>query len=203
MSEMAIRGTCELFAAWYDTLLRSETVATAVLQFLHGRSQRTWRAGHAIQSAICPIRVALCSAARFLTDTTPTLNGSEETVNGLRANIGDKLSEFNAGPLLDELAAAVVADCTIQRGGLPPGDVEHTTPTPAKERTLNITEQSILTFCRRKPHKGEIVANEVGLAYSGHIRRVLSKLVKEGWLRMTDEGYRTVSRANAARRRAT
>jgi hypothetical protein len=41
------------------------------------------------------------------------------------------------------------------------------------------------------------------LAYTGHIRRVLSRLVKEGRLRNGEGGYRIVSRATGARRRAT
>ncbi len=70
-------------------------------------------------------------------------------------------------------------------------------------RSLNRTERRILALCRRKAYKGETIAYHVGLAYTGHIRRVLSQLVKEGRLRVTEGGYRTVSRATGTRRCAT
>jgi hypothetical protein len=93
-----------LFAAWYDTLRRGEEAMAAVLQFLR-RSPRTWRAGHAIRDAISPISAALCTAGRY---------APEIPVNALGADIGDKLSRFDATPLLDELAAAVMEDCAAQ-----------------------------------------------------------------------------------------
>ena len=48
----------------------------------------------------------------------PTRHGREATADSLRVSIADKLSEFLEGavPLLDELAAAVLHDCTLQRG---------------------------------------------------------------------------------------
>jgi hypothetical protein len=59
-------------------------------------------------------------------------------------------------------------------------------------RSLNETERRILARCRRKAHKGERIANWLGLSY-GHVRRVLGRLVREGRLRNTAEGgYRTV-----------
>jgi hypothetical protein len=72
--------------------------------------------GHAILKAIAPITAALYSTIRFLNNPTPTPSGQEVTANDLRANIAEKLSGFDALPLLDELAAAVVADCAVQRG---------------------------------------------------------------------------------------
>jgi hypothetical protein len=111
----ARQGTDTLFAAWHDALRRSGDAASAVLPFLHGPSQRTWRVGHAILNAIAPITAALCSTIRFLNNPTPTPKGQEGTANDLRVNIAEKLSGFDALPLLDELAAAVVADCVMQR----------------------------------------------------------------------------------------
>jgi hypothetical protein len=56
------------------------------------------------------------------------------------------------------------------------------------------TQVKILSYCRRKAHKGERVAHHLGLSYD-HVRRVLAGLVKRGELRLTPNGYRTVQRA--------
>jgi hypothetical protein len=55
-------------------------------------------------------------AIQYLAHPTPTKKGPEATAASLREQIAQKLSGFEARPLLDELAAAVVADCNIQRG---------------------------------------------------------------------------------------
>jgi hypothetical protein len=55
---------------------------------------------------------------------------------------------------------------------------------------LNGTERRILTHCRRKAHKGERIAKHLGLSWD-HVRRVLARLVREGRLRKTTDGYRT------------
>jgi hypothetical protein len=73
----------------------------------------------------------------------------------------------------------------------------------ADDRPLNDTKRRSLTLCRRKAHKGATLALRVGMSYTGHIRKVLSALVKEGRLRKTEKGYRTVSRATQTQRRAT
>jgi hypothetical protein len=112
----AIQGTHDRFAAWTETLQRSEAGARAVLQFLHGPSERTWRAGQAILAAIAPIGAMLCSATRFMASPTPTRDGNEATIKSLRADIADKLSNFDVAYLAGDLAAAVVADCAAQRG---------------------------------------------------------------------------------------
>jgi hypothetical protein len=62
--------------------------------------------------------------------------------------------------------------------------------TPAG-RPPNPTDLRILAYCRRKAHKGERIAHHLGLSYD-HTRRVLARLVKEGRLRNTDDGYRTI-----------
>jgi hypothetical protein len=60
-----------------------------------------------------------------------------------------------------------------------------------EQRALSDTERGILKHCRKKAHKGERIANHVGLSYD-HVRRVLAGLVKGGRLRKTADGYRTV-----------
>lgn len=70
-----------------------------------------------IQTAITPIIAALTSTVRFLNSPTPTRNGPEAAANSLRADIADRLNKFDPAPLFDELAAAVVADCTGQATG--------------------------------------------------------------------------------------
>src|SRR5438128_5195680 len=82
----ARRGSRESFAAWADTLQRSMAAAEAVLQFLHGRSQRTWKAGRAILAAITPTSAMLTSAARFLANPTPTRAGPEATADSFRTD---------------------------------------------------------------------------------------------------------------------
>jgi hypothetical protein len=127
--DRARRGTCELFEAWSDTLRRSTMAASAVLDSLHGRGPRTWRAGHTILKAVAPTGAALSEATRFLafprdvvreggTAVQPTRHGRQGTADALRAGIADRLSGFLdlVVPLLDELAAAVVADCAAQQG---------------------------------------------------------------------------------------
>jgi hypothetical protein len=58
-------------------------------------------------------------------------------------------------------------------------------------RPPNQTEKRILTHCRRKAHKGERIANRLGLSYD-HVRGVCARLVKHGHLKKTANGYRTV-----------
>lgn len=61
-------------------------------------------------------------------------------------------------------------------------------------RSLSDTERRILSHCRRQAHKGERIARWLGLSFD-HVRRLLARLVREGRLRRTDRGYRTVLRA--------
>jgi hypothetical protein len=65
------------------------------------------------------------------------------------------------------------------------------TPTLKQIRKPNSTQQRILTLCRKRAHKGERIAHHIGLS-NDHVRRVLARLVREGRLRKTDNGYRTV-----------
>jgi hypothetical protein len=65
------------------------------------------------------------------------------------------------------------------------------TESPSPARQLSATERRILRLCRRKAHKGERIAYHLGLSYD-HVRRVLARLRREGRLRLTDDGYRTV-----------
>src|SRR5207253_2620895 len=50
-----------------------------------------------------------------LRSPTPTRSGQQATADSLREDIADKLSRFNAEPLLDELSQAVVTDCAVRR----------------------------------------------------------------------------------------
>jgi hypothetical protein len=68
---------------------------------------------------------------------------------------------------------------------------EKTPGSGAQPRKLNATEKRILAHCRRRAHKGERIAIDLGLTYD-HVRRILAKLVKEGRLKNTDRGYHTV-----------
>jgi hypothetical protein len=62
---------------------------------------------------------------------------------------------------------------------------------PAPSRPLSDTEQKILELCRQKALKGERIAQKIGLAYD-YVRRLLSRLTKEGHLKNTPaDGYRT------------
>lgn len=187
------RGTPDLFAAWHDTLCRSVRAAATVLRFLHGHSQRSWRAGHKINTAITPIVVSLGATAQYLTRPTPSRNGPEATADSLRTNAAQKLLEFDAESLLDELALAVKHDCDLQRGlTASDGNGPRKISTPAKSQPrLNQTEKKILSLCRRRHYKGELLANKVGLAYD-YARRVFAKLVKAKLLRNDENGYRTV-----------
>lgn len=110
--DSARRGSRELFVAWHNALRRSEQGMVAVLQFLRGRSPRTWRAGQAIRAAIGPVSAALCVAGPNLPHYQPT--APHVPAEDLCAGLGDRLSRFNPVPLLDELAAAVVADYPAQ-----------------------------------------------------------------------------------------
>jgi hypothetical protein len=88
-------------------------------------------------------------------------------------------------------------------GAAPPADRGDTTDTgaaPARtrravgagaDRPLTDTERRILSHCRKKAHKGERIAQHVGLSYD-HARRLLGRLVRENRLRNTADGYRTV-----------
>ncbi|HEY2787425.1 MAG TPA: hypothetical protein VGJ05_20890 [Fimbriiglobus sp.] len=109
------RGSRELYVAWLNALRRSIESADVALQLIRVNSPRTWRTGLAIKSSIEPIATALASTIQYLANPYPTRNGQEATEISLRANIANLLDEFNPIPLLDELIAAVVADCTTQR----------------------------------------------------------------------------------------
>jgi hypothetical protein len=104
-----------LFDAWIDVLRRSVASSDAVLQFLRS-SPRTWRAGQAIKGAIAPISNALVVTSQYLAHPHPTRIGPEATSEDLRNDIATKLVAFEPVPLLDEVAAAVLSDCTAQRG---------------------------------------------------------------------------------------
>jgi hypothetical protein len=76
----------------------------------------------------------------------------------------------------------------------PPGPQTSRASKADSAHRLNSTQQAIIKHCRKKAHKGERIANHLGLSYD-HTRRVLALLVKEGHLRTTENGYRTVKRA--------
>jgi hypothetical protein len=109
------RGAQSLFEAWHETLLRSVEAMEKVLHERQGRSPKTWRAGHAILLAIAPVQSALCSAKYLFIDLPPTAD-REPWLEQLRKTIAEKLGAFDAGPLLDELNAAVVQECAAQQG---------------------------------------------------------------------------------------
>ncbi len=118
-AEHARGGTRDLFKNWHETVQRSVTAANAVLDSIHGRAPRTWRAGHAILSGIAPISAAITVAESYFACPFPTRIGRDEgpdaAARAVRAEVADKLSGFSAVPLLDELAQATVADCAAQR----------------------------------------------------------------------------------------
>jgi hypothetical protein len=60
-----------------------------------------------------------------------------------------------------------------------------------RPRRLSDTERKILALCRRRAHKGERIAHHIRRSEE-HTRRLLARLVKEGRLRTTPTGYRTV-----------
>jgi hypothetical protein len=98
-----------------------------------------------------------------------------------------------AGRLVTARRAAELVDTP---GFVPPADlVQQLKDDRRREakasRQLNDTEKEILRHCRRRSHKGERIAQHVCLSYD-HVRRLLGRLVHEGRLRNTQDGYRTV-----------
>jgi hypothetical protein len=106
---------------------------------------------------------------------------------------------------LPRLPTNVTAACDLRRWTYPNAGTDVTgaalpadtgpEPRPAVrpvKRTLNATERRILAYCRRAHHKGEHISRHLGLSYE-YTRRVLARLMKEGRLRNTDRGYRTVA----------
>jgi hypothetical protein len=61
--------------------------------------------------------------------------------------------------------------------------------TPA--RPLNDTERRIIEHCRERAHTAERIARHLNLTCD-HIRHVCARLVQEGRLRKTPDGYRAV-----------
>ena len=49
-------GTRDLYQVLIEKLRDSQGVVSAILSYLHGRADRTWRAGHAIRAAIIKAR---------------------------------------------------------------------------------------------------------------------------------------------------
>lgn len=165
----ARRGTCDLFKPWLETLRNRQAAATTVLQFLHGRSNRAWTAGQAIIDVTRPISTALANTIRFLSAPTPTPRGAEATANSLRADIADKLEAIEAMPFLDELAAAVVADCTAQKGR--PVD----TGTGPSQRPASATPPSTLEAPWPEYMSAKDLAERLGLPREG-TRKKLERL---------------------------
>jgi hypothetical protein len=181
----------EWLAPWLDGLARILAEAQTALRELHGRAPSTWEAGHAIDAAGRRVYGRLGSVVTML-GPMPFRGDPERRAAASRARLAE-LRGFDWRPLLLDLAAAVTAERAV-----------HIEPPRGEDvKPLNDTERAILKLCRRRAYKGETIAHEVGLSYGGHIRRVLSGLVKRGFLRVTEDGYRTVSRATAAQRRAT
>jgi hypothetical protein len=188
----------EWLTSWHARLGRLMGEARTVLRQLHGKAPLTWAAGHAIDKAAWRVNAVLASAVLMLGPVSvpagaPPMNPDpERRAAAYRARLGE-LGGCDWRPLLRDLAAAVTAERAVC---IEPPRGEDVKP-------LNDTERAILKLCRRRAYKGETIAHEIGLSYGGHIRRVLSGLVKRGLLRVTEDGYRTVSRATAAQRRAT
>jgi hypothetical protein len=180
----------ESLTAWLDAFRRTAANAQEVKPYLHGRAPKTWNLAHEIDQAIFPVHAVLGSAVGFLTEPLPVTASPEQQAASSRRRLAE-LRGFDARPLLDDLAAAVTDESGVRLG------LSLTQPPPApggedvKSRALNATEQKILKHCRRAAHTGERIATHCGLTYD-HTRRVLARLKKEGYLRMTGGGYRTV-----------
>jgi hypothetical protein len=102
---------------------------------------------------------------------------------------------------LEEIMAGVAQEesyAYVQLAGKDKQDSPRATPlrylSVPQARDLNATEKRIIQHCRRKAHKGERIAKNLGLSYD-HTRRILGRLVREGRLRKTDDGYRSPRRA--------
>jgi hypothetical protein len=56
------------------------------------------------------------------------------------------------------------------------------------DKELKGTKKKILALVRRRPLKGEAIANEVGLCYE-YTRRLLGQMSRDGYLTNDDKGY--------------
>jgi hypothetical protein len=116
-------ATRDLLITWEEALHDRQEMAGTVLRSLHGRFQRTWRVGQRILEAVTSVRGIISSAARYMAKPCPSGEPRadenrtrwENETRCLWEEICKKLNEFDAEPLVDELAAAVVADCNAQR----------------------------------------------------------------------------------------
>jgi hypothetical protein len=61
-------------------------------------------------------------------------------------------------------------------------------------RQLSDSEKQILALVRSKSLKGEVISQKLGISYD-HCRRLLGRLTREGKLRNSENGYRTVKGA--------
>jgi hypothetical protein len=96
--------------------------------------------------------------------------------------IVQEVGRFDAESLLTGLQMEMACQESRKRAALESGP---------KDRELSETERKILRLCKRKALKGERIALKVGVTYD-HARRLLAKLRKEGRLKNTADGYRTM-----------
>ena len=103
----------DALAPWYKGLRLTTSTARQVLTYLHGRAQKTWNSGRAIDRAIFPIYGFLSSVVSFLTDPLWVPFGPEKQTGPSRTRLAE-LRAFDWRPLLVELAAAVVSESNVK-----------------------------------------------------------------------------------------
>jgi hypothetical protein len=156
-------------------------------EVLYAQEYRAAVAPH-VAARLEPLVVAAVNACHILADAVRGRPlGYERAVCHLNAL---KTPRFELQKLT-ELLAAALAEKTGGGGSTPPQPAAAAASPPA-ERELIPTERRILTLCRRKAIKGERLANKhLQLSYD-YVRRLLARLVREGRLRNTNQGYRAV-----------
>jgi hypothetical protein len=112
-------------SGWEQALCHDVAGAQAVLSRLRGRAPTTWKAGHAILKPIFSVSAELLAAISGQSNP-------ENPTAAARARLA-AVSKFDAVSLLDDLAAAMTADCDAQRGRTAGGEMQQPTSALARE----------------------------------------------------------------------
>jgi hypothetical protein len=119
------------------------------------------------------------------TDVTAAIVRHQLTCEKLDRRLEDAVTRFEAEAAPQSPADPTQAASNTIPPPQPPG------PPPAPAFRLNSTHKKILALVRRKRMKGETIAVEIDRTYE-HTRSLLAKLVNEGYLENTEEGYKTI-----------
>jgi len=116
----AHRLPVESLSSWFDGLQTIRGWAGGLLPALHGRAQRTWCAGAAIDRAVSRFCSTLHTVVLFLTHPLPVTRGgeplgAEEQGTSSRTKLGEQ-RRVDWAPLMAELACAVTTECGVYLG---------------------------------------------------------------------------------------